>query len=218
MKIAVLGSGMVGETLAGGLLALGHEVRMGSRTAEGPAARWASSAGARASAGDFAGAARFGELVINATAGARSLDALGAAGADNLAGKVLLDVSNPINTASGAGPVSLTVANTDSVAEQIQRAFPTARVVKSLNTINCAVMVDPDAVPGDHVVFVSGDDAEAKQTVTELLGSFGWPVERVIDLGALTTARGTEAYLLIWLAMWQAVGHPQFNIAIQRAG
>ena len=217
MRVAVLGSGMVGVALADRLLELGHEVRMGSRTGNGPAARWAAGAGERASAGDFAAAAQFGELVINATAGARSLDALRQAGETNLAGKVLLDVSNPINSGGGAGPVTLTVANTDSVAEQIQREFPAASVVKSLNTINCAVMVHPEIVPGDHVVFLSGDEAQAKLTITQLLGSFGWPMERIVDLGGLSTARGTEAYLLIWLSMWNAVGEPQFNIAIQRA-
>jgi len=214
MRVGVLGSGMVGRTIASRLLELGHEVRMGSRTTGGPAGQWAADAGESASAGDFADAAAFGELVISATAGASSLDALAQAGEANLADKVLLDVSNPINLAGEPGAVTLTVANTDSLAEQIQRAFPEARVVKALNTMNCAVMVRPDIVSGAHVVFVSGDDHQAKQAITQLLESFGWPAAQIIDLGALVTARGTESYLLLWLAISQAVGQGQFNIAI----
>lgn len=217
MRVGVVGSGMVGEALADRLLELGHEVRMGSRTADGPALRWAQRAGERASAGDFAEAAEFGELVINATAGANSAEALRQAGEQNLAGKVLLDVANPINTAGGSGPVTLTVANTDSLGEQIQREFPAARVVKALNTMNCSVMVRPETVPGEHVVFVAGDDAEAKRTIAELLKSFGWPNSRIIDLGPLVSARGTEAFLLLWLPLWRSLDQGQFNIAIEGA-
>jgi 8-hydroxy-5-deazaflavin:NADPH oxidoreductase len=108
------------------------------------------------------------------------------------------------------------VANSDSLAEQIQREFPGARVVKSLNTMNCRVMVHPEIVPGDHVVFLSGDDRAAKQSVAEMLGSFGWPLERIIDLGGLSTARGTEAVLILWLSVWEALGRAQFNWAIHR--
>lgn len=217
MRIGVIGSGMVGTGLASRLVQVGHEVRMGSRTADGGAASWADSAGPAASVGDFADAARFGELVINATAGAHSLEALDQAGTSNLAGKVLLDVANPIATPAADGPVTLAVANTDSLAEQIQRRFPQTRVVKSLNTMNADVMVHPELVAGEHVVFVSGDDAAAKQTVTGLLGSFGWKDHQIVDLGTLVTARGTEAYLLIWLSIWQAVRQPHFNIQINRA-
>jgi predicted dinucleotide-binding enzyme len=216
MRVGVLGSGMVGTAIADRLLELDHEVRMGSRSDRGPAAAWAQRSGRKASAGDFAGAARFGEIVINATAGERSLEALEAAGADSLEGKVLLDVANPIEAHAG-GPVTLSVANSDSLAEQIQRTFPGARIVKALNTMNCSVMVRPELVPGEHVVFVSGDDDRAKQTVTELLRSFGWPAERIIDLGGLASARGTEAFLLLWLPLWQSLGHGNFNIAINRA-
>lgn len=171
----------------------------------------------RASGGDFSGAAEFGELLINATAGASSLEALRQVGAQNLAGKVLLEVANPINPSAGSSPLTLTVANTDSLAEQIQREFPAARVVKALNTMNCQVMVRPAIVPGEHVVFLSGDDTVAKEAVAGLLESFGWPERRVIDLGGLATARGTEAFLLIWLAIWRALGQGEFNIAIERS-
>jgi 8-hydroxy-5-deazaflavin:NADPH oxidoreductase len=216
MRVGVLGSGTAGRAIASRLLELGHEVRMGSRDARGRAAIWARTAGPRASAGDFAGAAEFGELIVNASAGAHSLEVLRQAGEAALAGKVLLDVANPISGKRGGGPVTLSVANTDSLAEQIQRAFPQAIVVKALNTMNSAVMVRPEIVPGDHVVFVSSDDDDAGRLVTGLLESFGWPAARIIDLGGLATARGTEAYLLLWLNVWNAVGPGDFNIAIAR--
>lgn len=218
MRVGVLGSGMVAVALADRMLELGHEVRMGSRVNGGPASAWAESTDQRASSGDFAGAAEFGELIINATAGASSLDALRQAGAQNLADKVLLDVANPIGAVAGSGSVTLTVANTDSLAEQIQREFPTARVVKALNTMNCKVMVRPDVVPGQHVVFLCGDDTGAKQTVAQQLVSFGWPEARIIDLGPLVSARGTEAFLLIWLAIYRSLGRGEFNIAVEAGG
>ena len=111
-------------------------------------------------------------------------------------------------------PPSLAVANTDSVGEQLQRRFPSARVVKSLNTMNAAVMVDPAAVPGYHNVFVSGDDGAAKATVTDLLGQFGWPREAVIDLGDINSARGAEALVLFWVFLRGALGGNQFNLGV----
>jgi predicted dinucleotide-binding enzyme len=216
MKIAVLGTGMVGNTLGAKLVAVGHEVKMGARDAANPkAAAWAQAAGARASHGTFADAARFGEIVINATSGAGTLDALAAAGADALRGKILIDVSNPLDFSKGMPP-SLFVCNTDSLGEQVQRAYPDTRVVKSLNTISCIVMVDPGKVAGgNHDVFVSGNDAGAKAEVTEHLRSwFGW--QHVLDLGDITSARGTEAYLLLWLRLWGATGSGEINVRVQR--
>lgn len=195
MRIGILGTGVVGRTLAGRLEEAGHEVRSGSR-----------------STGDYDEAARFGELVINATAGAGTLEALEAAGADNLAGKVLVDVANPL--VFGADGPTLDPAITDSLGERVQRAVPEARVVKTLNSVNAEVMVHPELVPGDHNVFVCGEDADAKRVVVRLLGDLGWPPERVIDLGGIRAARGTEAYLLLWLQLMGAVGHPRFNIAV----
>ncbi len=201
MQIAVLGTGMVGQAIAGKLVGLGHHVMLGARQAGGEKARaWAAAAGASAREGTFDDAARFGEIVVNATNGAAALDALAAAGAENLAGKVLIDVANPLDTSHGAPP-TLSVCNTDSLGEQIQRAFPDARVVKTLNTMNAAVMVNPGLVPGPHTVFVSGEDAEAKARVAELLGSFGWPAVDIRDLGGIATARGTEMYLPLWLSL-----------------
>lgn len=218
MRYGVLGTGVVGATLAGKLVELGNEVRMGARRAGGEkATAWVQAAGAGASEGTFADAAAFGEVVVNATSGMHSLDALRSAGADTLRGKVLVDVANPIAENSGFPP-RLGICNDDSLAEQIQRAFPGARVVKTLNTVNCAVMVDPGLVPGDHSVFVCGEDAAAKAQVVEMLGTFGWPAARVIDLGGVESARGTEMYLALWLRMMRACGTANINMELHRGG
>jgi predicted dinucleotide-binding enzyme len=202
MRIGVLGTGMVGNAIAAKLADLGHEVRIGSREAgEGKVT--------------FADAAAFGELVFNCTSGVHSLAALEAAGADNLVGKVLIDVANSLDFSAGRPP-TLAVANTDSLGEQIQRAFPAARVVKALNTMNCEVMVDPGKVPGAHNVFVCGDDADAKLQVGDLLQSFGWPAESIVDLDGIEAARGAEMYVALWLRLWGAVGTGNFNIAVVR--
>jgi predicted dinucleotide-binding enzyme len=217
MKIAVFGTGMVGNTIGSKLVSLGHEVKMGSRSANNEkAAAWVKEAGPHASQGTFAEAASFGEIIFNCTKGDATLAALRAAGAKALEGKVLVDISNPLDFSKGMPP-SLFVFGTDSLGEQIQREFPNTRVVKALNTINCYVMVDPSRVPGEHATFVSGNDAEAKQKVTEILrGWFGW--KQVIDLGDITTARGTEAYLMLWLRLWGALGTPDFNVQIVKVG
>ena len=199
MRIGVLGTGMVGRTIAGALAERGHDVRVGSRSAGDDAVA-------------FADAAAHGEVLFNCTNGAASLDALAAAGESNLAGKVLIDVANPLDF-SGGGPALFT-SSTDSLGERIQHAFPAARVVKALNTMNCNLMVDPASVPGDHVVFVCGDDGQAKEQVRALLGELGWPAERVIDIGDIAGARGTEMYLMLWLRLMGATGGPHFNIAL----
>lgn len=216
MRIAVLGTGAVGHAIATKLVALGHDVTMGSRTAgNDKATAWVASApaGGTAAAGTFADAAGGADLVVNATSGEGSLDALAAAGAANLAGKVLIDVSNPLDFSHGMPP-TLSVANTTSLSEQIQAAFPDARVVKSLNTMNCDVMVDPSLVPGSHMVMVCGNDAGAKAEAARLLHSFGWPPAAVVDLGDLSAARGMEMYVILWVRLFAAVGHPHFNIAL----
>jgi 8-hydroxy-5-deazaflavin:NADPH oxidoreductase len=217
MKIAVLGTGIVGETIASKLVALGHEVKMGSRSANNEkAAAWVKKAGARASQGTFADAAAFGELLFNCTLGAGSIEALHAAGKENLKGKVLLDISNPLDFSKGMPP-TLFVSNDDSLGERIQRAFPELKVVKTLNTINHNVMVDPARIPGEHSVFVSGNDAQAKARVKQLLTEwFGW--KQVIDLGDISTSRGTESYLMLWLRLWGALGTPDFNVHIVKKG
>jgi len=217
MEIGVLGTGMVGQAIASKLASLGHEIRMGSRKAGNEdAVAWVTEAGKGASEGTFADAAKFGELVVNCTAGVASVDALTAAGADNLAGKVLVDIANPLDFSQGMPPV-LAVCNDDSLGERIQATFPEARVVKTLNTMNCQVMVDPARVPGEHAVFVSGDDDSAKREVTALLGGLGWPEERIIDLGGISTARGTEMYLPLWLSLYGQLQTGDFNIGVIRA-
>jgi predicted dinucleotide-binding enzyme len=215
MRIGVLGTGSVGQVLGGKLVSLGHEVKMGSRTAGNEKAMsWVRACGPSASEGSFAEAAGHGEIVINATSGQASLSALNMAGADGLRGKVLLDVANALSS-EGGFPPALTVANTDSLAEQIQRAFPETRVVKSLNTVHLTVMVEPALVPGDHVIFLSGDDPEAKAKVSRLLNSFGWPDERILDLGGISSARGPEMYLALWIRMMPLLG-ADINIELRR--
>jgi 8-hydroxy-5-deazaflavin:NADPH oxidoreductase len=216
-RFGVLGTGIVGQTLATKLVSLGHEVMMGSRqSANEKAVAWAEAGGQLASAGSFAEAAGFGEIVLNATTGAASLDALAAAGAENLAGKVLIDVANPLDFSAGMPP-TLSVSNTDSLAEQIQRAFPEASVVKTLNTVNAGVMVDPASVPGSHTIFMSGNEDGAKQRVAELLQSFGWPAEDIMDLGDLAGARGMEMYLPLWLRLFGTTGTSRLNINVVTA-
>ncbi|MFB7864963.1 NADPH-dependent F420 reductase [Streptomyces sp. NPDC056069] len=215
MRIAVLGTGEVGRRLAGKLVSLGHEVTLGSRSADhAGATAWA--AEHRSAHGTFAAAASGAELVVNATGGLVSLAALEAAGAENLKGKVLVDVSNPLDFSEGLPP-KVRTPDGGSLAEQIQRAFPDARVVKTLNTMTNTVMVDPSRVPGDHVVFVCGDDEEAKSAVTDLLKSFGWPDDRILDLGDLTGARATELVLPLWLRLFGTFGTGDFNFAVPRA-
>ncbi|WP_115787887.1 NADPH-dependent F420 reductase [Arthrobacter silvisoli] len=216
MKIAVLGTGTVGHTLAGELVELGHEVMMGSRESGNPkGTEWAAGAGPNASSGSFAQAAAMAEVVINATPGTVSLAALSEAGEANLDGKVLLDVSNPLDHSSGFPP-ALSVCNTDSIAETIQRTFPRARVVKSLNTMGAPVMVDPQRLGrGEHDVFMAGNDPEAKAVVEGILRGFGWRPERIRDLGGLDAARGLEMWLPLWLRIFMK--QPQgklFNLAI----
>jgi NADPH-dependent F420 reductase len=226
MKVAVLGTGMVGRALASRLAELGHEVTVGTRDVEATMARTEADAMGNPPYADwahghpqvalatFADATAGAELVVNATSGDVSIAALEAAGRDHLAGTVLLDVANPLDFSQGFPP-SLFVSNTDSLAEQIQAAFPEARVVKSLNTMNADLMADPRRLAdGDHTVFVSGDDDAAKQVVTELLRSFGHT--DVIDLGDLSTARGTESLLPVWVRLYGVLGVPAFQFKIVR--
>jgi len=215
MKVGVLGTGSVGRRIAAKLVELGHEVTMGSRSADNEALReWVEEVGQGGSGGTFADAAAAGELVFNCTAGEASLAALEAAGADNLAGKVLVDVSNPLDFSQGMPP-TLSICNDDSLGERIQAAFPEAKVVKTLNTVNNQVMTEPGRLPGAHNVFVCGEDEKAKETVTDLLVELGWPRESVIDLGGISAARGTEMYLPLWLRLMGALGTADFNVQVR---
>ena len=213
-RIGILGTGMVGCALGTRLADLGHEVVMGSREAGHPGAeKWAAEAGGRA--GTFADAAAHGELLVNATAGVGSLAALRLAGADRLGGKVVLDTSNPLDFTDGFPP-SLRPVNTDSLGETLQRAFPRARFVKTLNTVLAGVMVDPGRLPEPHDVFVAGEDEDAKEVARDLLTQLGWPRAHIIDLGGIRASRGTEMYMALWLALDGTFQSGNFNIRVVR--
>jgi predicted dinucleotide-binding enzyme len=226
MRIGVLGTGMVGQAIAGRLAELDHEVLVGTRDPATTLAREAPDGYGNppfkvwhtqhpgVKLGTFADAAAHGELLVNATAGAASLEALQLAGEASLAGKVLVDIANALDFSHGMPP-SLLVANTDSLGERIQRAVPAARVVKALNTMTAPIMVNPGQLGGgDHAVFVCGDDPEAKALVTGILREFGW--RDVLDLGDLTAARATEMVLPIWLRLMGALQTPMFNLKVVR--
>jgi predicted dinucleotide-binding enzyme len=217
MKIAVLGTGMVGDTIGSGLIELGHEVKMGSRTADNEKAKaFVDKNKGKASAGTFADAAAFGELIINCTAGAGSIEALKMAGEANLDGKIIIDIANPLDFSKGMPPSLIPeLSNTNSLGEEIQKTFPSAKVVKTLNTMWCGLMVNPAMINGgDHTNFISGNDADAKQKVKALLNEFGWKNENILDLGDISSARGTEAVLPVWLRIWNATQNGAFNFKV----
>jgi predicted dinucleotide-binding enzyme len=225
MRVGVLGTGIVGQTLGGEIAEVGHAVMVGTRDVEASLARtepgmagsppfseWLAQ-NPEVKAGTFAEAAAHGEVLFNATNGSGSLEALRLAGSANLDGKILVDVSNPLDFSAGMPP-TLFVSNSDSLGEQIQNAFPGAKVVKTLNTVTAFVMVDPGRVgDGDHHAFVSGNDPSAKAEVTRVLREwFGW--KDVIDLGDISTARGTEMYLALWIRLFAALGTPMLNVKV----
>lgn len=208
--MGILGSGIVGQVLSARLAELGHDVMIGTRR---PAKleEW-QAINHRVRIGSFVETAAHGEIIFNATLGTASLNVLKMAGKSNLNGKIIVDVSNPLDFSNGFPP-SLTISNTDSLAEQIQRTFPSAKVVKTLNTVTAQIMVYPRTVgEGEHHVFVSGNDADAKSQVVELLKSFGWI--HIIDLGDLSTARGTEAYQLLWTRLYSSLQNGMINVRI----
>lgn len=212
MKMGVLGSGMVAQAISARLAELGHDVVIGTRDAQ-KLKGWQSS-NQRVKIGSFAETATHGEMVFNATNGAASLQALTMAGVENLRGKILVDVSNPFDFTNGFPP-SLFICGTDSLAEQIQRALPHTKVVKTLNTITARIMVYPQEVAGgDHYVFISANDMDAKMQVVDLLRAFGWT--NIFDLGDLSTARGTEAYMLLWVRLFGAMNTGMVNIKIMK--
>jgi len=226
VHIAVLGTGIVGRTLAGRLAELGHEAAIGTRDVQSALGRTDRDAMGTPGIGDwlphhrsvrllaYPDAGVFGELFINATSGAGSIAALTAVGAEHLAGRIVIDVSNPLDFGTGFPP-TLFVKDADSLGEQLQREFPRAHIVKALNTVNASLMVAPTGVGGgESSVFMSGDDAASKAVVHDLLSSLGW--SDIIDLGGIDTARGTEMYLPLWLRLMGALGTPSFNIAVRR--
>lgn len=228
MKIAVLGTGPVGQTISEKLNQLGHDVTIGTRNLEDALARTGKDHFDRPAFGQWhknnkdikvatnSEAVKFGELIINATNGAGSLSTLIEAGKDNLSNKILLDIANPLDFSNGMPP-SLSICNNDSLAEQIQREFPETKVVKSLNTLTANLMVNPKLLPEPTNIFLNGNDTEAKTEIKKLLISFGWRDEYIIDMGDITTARGTEQLLPIWVRLWNTFQNPIFNFKIVKS-
>lgn len=226
MNIGILGTGMVGQSITARLGESGHVVMVGTRNVAETQARTAPDAmgnppfstwqkqNPEVKLGTFAEAAAHGEMVFNCTAGGVSLKVLKLAGEANLSGKVLVDISNPLDFSKGMPP-TLSVSNTDSLGEQIQRAFPAVKVVKTLNTLSAHLMVNPEMLAdGAHSIFVSGNEAEAKAKVVELLKNLGW--QDIIDLGDISTARGVEMLLPLWLRLLGSLPNPMFNFKIVR--
>jgi len=228
MKIAVIGTGTVGQTFSSKLISLGHEVIMGTRNVAAklagterdlygnpPFSEW-HAANKSVQLGTFAEAAAFGEIILNVTQGGNSINALKLAEAKNLVGKVLVDIANPLDFSKGMPPVLLPeLSNTNSLGEEIQKTFPSAKVVKTLNTMWAGLMVNPNLIGGgDHTAFICGNDADAKTKVKSLMNEFGWKNENIFDLGDITSARGTEAVLPIWLRIWSATQNGAFNFKV----
>ena len=225
MKISVFGTGMVGRAISLKIASLGHDVMIGTRDiaktlyrdepgafGSPPFKEWIKKF-PNIKLGDFPEAAEHGVLIINAVSGKGTMAALKKAGKKNLKGKILVDISNPLDFSEGLPP-TLFVCNTDSLGEQIQREFPTVKVVKTLNTITADLMVNPSLVPGDHHVFISGNDEAAKTEVKALLQSFGWAEHVIIDLGDINSARATEQLLPLWLRLWGKIQHSIFNFNV----
>jgi len=211
-KIAILGTGIVGNTLGTKLVSLGHAVMMGSRTENNEKAEaWAKQNGTLASHGTFLDAAASAEIIFNCTSGQVSLEALQLAGRENLQGKILVDLANPLDFSKGMPP-SLTICNTDSLGETIQRQFTDVKVVKTLNTLNCEMMVNPDLLKDPGSLFICGNDADAKAEINSLLRTFGW--ENIIDLGDISASRGMEQLLPVWVRLMVTLGTNKFNFSI----
>jgi len=211
-KIAILGTGIVGNTLGTKLVSLGHAVMMGSRTENNEKAEaWAKQNGTLASHGTFLDAAASAEIIFNCTSGQVSLEALQLAGRENLQGKILVDLANPLDFSKGMPP-SLTICNTDSLGETIQRQFTDVKVVKTLNTLNCEMMVNPDLLKDPGSLFICGNDADAKAEINSLLRTFGW--ENIIDLGDISASRGMEQLLPVWVRLMVTLGTHKFNFSI----
>lgn len=215
-KIAVLGTGMVGNTIGTKLIELGYSVMMGSRSANNEKAQaWVAANGEKASAGTFEDATKFGEIIFNCTKGESSLEAIKMAGLENFAGKTVIDIANPLDFSKGMPPSLIPeLSNTNSLGEEIQKLIPDANVVKTLNIVNCEVMVDANRSGGDPTMFICGNNADAKEEVKSILQQFKW--SDIIDLGDITTARGTEMLLPIWLRTWFATGNGHFAFKIVR--
>ncbi len=215
MKIAIMGTGTVGQTIGGKLISLGHEVMMGSRTRDNNKAQeFVAKYGEHASMGTFGDAAAFAELIFNCTAGMGTLQAFGSCLPSSLENKIIIDLANALDFSKGMPP-TLSIVNNTSLGEELQQLCAGAKVVKALNTMWCGLMVDPLLVNGgDHDAFICGNDADAKQQVTSLLQTFGWEATHIIDLGDITKSRGTEMFLPLWLSIYASRGNAAFNVKI----
>jgi 8-hydroxy-5-deazaflavin:NADPH oxidoreductase len=228
MKIAVIGTGSVGQTFASKLVSLGHEVMMGTRDVKAklavtekdmygnpPFSEW-HAANKNVQLGTFAEAAAFGDILLNVTQGGNSINALKMAGEKNLEGKIIVDIANPLDFSKGMPPVLLPeLSNTNSLGEEIQKTFPGTKVVKTLNTMWAGIMVNPNMIGSDdHTAFICGNDADAKARIKSLMNEFGWRNENILDLGDITSARGTEAILPVWLRIWSATQNGAFNLKV----
>jgi 8-hydroxy-5-deazaflavin:NADPH oxidoreductase len=223
MKIGIIGGGGVGQAIGGKLQANGHAVVIGIRNPSDaelakdrqmarPLKDWIKDTGAKVAS--FADAAEHGEILVNATSGGASIEALTQAGAANIGSKILIDIANPLDFSKGMPPSLLPqYDHGTSLGEEIQKAFPNAKVVKTLNTISNTIMINPAAIAGEHDLFVAGNDADAKATVTAFVKKeFGW--KSIVDVGDITGARGTEHILPLWVRLWGVLGTPTFNIRI----
>jgi predicted dinucleotide-binding enzyme len=220
MKIGVLGTGAVGETIATALLAKGHTVRMGSRTPDNEKARtWVKKSKEQASQGDFNDTAAFGELLFLCLNGAHALDAVRTIEPENVKHKIVFDLTNPLDFSKGMPPSIIDgLGNTNSLGEEIQKALPNAYIIKALNTVTAKLMVEPKLVNnGDHSLFVCGNHADAKNKAKHfLVDTFGWKPDNLIDLGGIESARGSEAYVPFWVSMMQGLGTAMFNVKVVR--
>lgn len=217
-QVAVLGTGRVGQAIAGRAAEVGYDVTVGARSAESESLRVFADR-ERITTGAFTDAVAAAPLVVNATNGNVSLEALAMVGADVLRGKVLLDLANELQPAAGGGFPEPVATSTNSLGRRIQEAYPELRVVKALNTMNNQVMIHPEIVPGDHLVFLSGDDEAAKESVRELLRAFGWREVQLLDLGGIETAAASEMMMAVWIRIVMARGSDAapFNWAINSA-
>ena len=203
MKIGILGTGDVGRALANAFIALGHEVKMGSRDPHNEkAVEWASTAGINASTGTFADTAKFGDVIVLALLWSGAENALKLAGPENFAGKVVIDAINPLVFEPGKPP-ALALGHTDSAGERVQRWLPAAHVVKAFNSVGHAHMFKPDFPGGPPDMFIAGNDAAAKQTVTGILHDFGWST---IDVGGIEGARLLEPLCILWVGYGMRTG------------
>ncbi len=216
MKIGILGTGQVGNLIGSRLIENGHQVMMGGREYKNEKGLdfVATNSSENASYGTFKEASGFGEIIFNATNGRFALEALKLANTD-FAGKVIIDVANPLDFSTKPPTLIPEFANTNSIGESIQNHFPKAKVVKTLNTVGMVLAVNPKQLNnGDHSLFISGNDEKAKAGTTALLTGFGWKMGNIIDIGDITAARAMESYLLLSVRMRIALGVPMFNIKV----